>query len=71
MQTLYRDDTLHDVAYVRLSDAQAEIESAVAAEREHWMRCAALMLVARSSQITDARLAEQLVNMVDEQRPNS
>lgn len=42
--------------------------AAVAAEREHWVRCSALMLVARSGQITDADLAERLVAMVDEKR---
>jgi len=43
-------------------------DAAVAAEREHWMRCSALMLVARSGQITDPALAERLISMVDEKR---
>lgn len=48
------------------------IDKLVAAEREHWMRAGALMLVARSGQVTTLDLADRMMSLVAEQkRPNT
>jgi hypothetical protein len=43
---------------------QHDLDAAVASEREAWQYAAALMLVARSGQVTDMQLAERLTSMI-------
>lgn len=46
----------------------AYAQAAAAAEREAWQRAAALMLVARSGQVTDMQLAERWAGIIAEDR---
>jgi hypothetical protein len=50
MDILTRDDTRHGELYVRLTDAEAEIDARVAAERE---RCAKLCDVIEDGRLPD------------------
>lgn len=48
MNILTRDDTRHGEQYVRLADAEAEIDARVAAERE---RCCRVVVVQRDDRL--------------------
>jgi hypothetical protein len=43
-------------------------DALMAKEREAWQQAAALMLVARSGQVTDMKLAERLTRIIAEDR---
>jgi phage FluMu protein gp41 len=50
---------------------QDDLDTAVEAERAYWQNAGALMLVARSGQVTSMELARRLMELANEGRPNT